>query len=319
VNHLTRAGARPRASEGPVDGPFRGVPFVTKDLVGKEAGLPFHEGNVHLKEIGYTAEEDQEYVVRTRRAGLISLGRTNVPEFGIRPVCEPLAYGPTNNPWNLTRSPGGSTGGGAAAVAAGIVPLAHANDAGGSIRAPASHNGLVGLKPSRRRSSLAPDFFDFMGGLAEELVITRSVRDTALALAALASIPHVGDWHPTWPAADSYVSEAERDPGQLRIGFGVDHPAVPTHEHVAATVETVAAMMDRLGHAVERSLPTAFDEDLAPLLLPHYARARRAPPLVSHGGSRAATLGPSSALCWLARLNATVPSGAPTSIAPDAI
>lgn len=270
VVHLDLAGARQRAADGPVDGPFRGVPFVTKDLVAKEAGRPFHEGNVHLKEIGHTAGEDQEYIVRTRRAGLISLGRTNVPEFGMRPVCEPLAYGPTNNPWDLSRSPGGSTGGGAAAVAAGIVAIAHANDVGGSIRAPASHNGLVGLKPSRGRSSLAPDFFDAMGGMAEELVVTRSVRDTALALDALASRPCPGDWHPTWPAAPSYVAASERDPAPLRIGIVPDHPANPSHEHVAATVRSVADTLEQLGHHVDVSHPQALDEDLLPLLLPHY-------------------------------------------------
>lgn len=271
VIHPNLDGALRRAAEGPVDGAFRGVPFLTKDLIGKEAGLPFHEGNVHLKEIGHTAAEDQEYIVRTRQAGLISLGRTNVPEFGMRPVCEPVAYGPTNNPWNLAHSPGGSTGGGAAAVAARIVPIAHANDVGGSIRAPASHNGLVGLKPSRGRSCLAPDFFDAMGGLAEELVVTRSVRDTALALDVLASRPHVGDWHPTWPAADSYVREAERDPGRLRIGFVSEHPAVPSHAHVAATVQAVATTLEDLGHHVEQSMPAALAEDLTPFLLLHYA------------------------------------------------
>ena len=208
VVHLDLDGAAERARTDELAGPFAGVPFLTKDLACREAGRPFHEGNRHLKEIGYVSPYDQVLARRFRASGLVSLGRTNVPEFGMRPVCEPLAYGPTNNPWNLAHSPGGSTGGGATAVAAGIVPIAHANDVGGSIRAPASHCGLVGLKPTRGRSTMAPDFFDVMGGLNEDLVVTRSVRDTALALDTFTSKPETGDWYPTWDAADSYVAES---------------------------------------------------------------------------------------------------------------
>ncbi len=270
VIHLDLEGASERARTEPLDGPFAGVPFLTKDLICREAGRPFHEGNAHLKEIGYVSPYDQVLAERFRAAGLVSLGRTNVPEFGMRPVCEPVAYGPTNNPWNLAHSPGGSTGGGAAAVAAGIVPIAHANDIGGSIRAPASHCGLVGLKPSRARSTMAPDFFDAMGGFNEDLVVTRSVRDTALALDAFTSRPEVGDWYPTWPAADSYAAEAARDPGRLRIGFAASHASVPVHDHVAQTVRHIADALQRLGHDVEDSAPAALDEDITPIALPHY-------------------------------------------------
>lgn len=269
VIHLDLDGAMARA-EGPLDGPFAGVPFLTKDLLCREAGRPFHEGNRHLKEIGYVSAYDQVLAERFRNSGLVSLGRTNVPEFGMRPVCEPLAYGPTNNPWNLAHSPGGSTGGGAAAVAAGIVPIAHANDVGGSIRAPAAHCGLVGLKPTRGRSSMAPDFFDVMGGLNEELVVTRSVRDTALALDTLTSRPEVGDWYPTWDAADSYLADCQRDPGSLRIGFAATHAAVPTDPGVEATVRSVAAVLAGLGHDVSESRPPALDEDLSAFALAHY-------------------------------------------------
>ena len=268
---LDRAASLDAGSATGAEGPFGGVPFLTKDLLCREAGRPFHEGNRHLKEIGYVSDYDQVLAERFRDSGLVSLGRTNVPEFGMRPVCEPLAYGPTNNPWNLDHSPGGSTGGGAAAVAAGVVPIAHANDVGGSIRAPASHCGLVGLKPSRGRSSMAPDFFDVMGGLNEELVVTRSVRDTAAALDALTSRPHVGDWYPTWPAAESYVAEARTDPGRLRIGFVAAHPTVAVHEHVAATVRSIAGVLGGLGHDVDESHPDALDEDLTAFTLPHYA------------------------------------------------
>ena len=263
--------ARDRAADDEATGPFAGVPFLMKDLVAHEAGLPFHEGNVHLRDIGWTPDTDQVHAERLRASGLISLGRTNVPEFGMRPVCEPLAYGPTNNPWNLEHSPGGSTGGGAAAVAAGIVPLAHANDVGGSIRAPASHCGLVGLKPSRARSTQAPDFFDAMGGLNEDLVVTRSVRDTAAVLDAVCSRPEIGDWYPTWPASPSYVGDAATEPGRLRIGFLATHDAIAVHDGVASTVRSVAAELSRLGHDVSESRPAALDEDIAAFVLPHYA------------------------------------------------
>lgn len=281
VIHLDLDGALSRAAaldagrvdEAGHDAPdtLRGVPFLTKDLLCREAGRPFHEGNQYLKEIGYTSDYDQVLAERFRDAGLVSLGRTNVPEFGMRPVCEPMAYGPTNSPWNLAHSPGGSTGGGAAAVASGVVAMAHANDVGGSIRAPSSHCGLVGLKPSRGRSSMAPDFFDVMGGLNEELVVTRSVRDTAAALDAFTSRAHVGDWHPTWPAAESYVAEARTEPGRLRIGFVAQHPTVAVHEHVSTTVRAMAAVLERLGHDVDRTHPDALDEDISGFALPHYA------------------------------------------------
>jgi len=273
VVHLDLERARDRAAAASPEHsahPFAGVPFLMKDLVAHEAGMPFHEGNVHLRDLGWTTSTDQVLAERFRAAGLISLGRTNVPEFGMRPVCEPEAYGPTNNPWNLAHSPGGSTGGGAAAVAAGIVPIAHANDVGGSIRAPASHCGLVGLKPSRGRSTQAPDFFDAMGGLNEELVVTRSVRDTAAVLDAVCSRPVAGDWYPTWPASPSYVGDAATHPGHLRVGFLARSDAVEVHHDVADTVRSIAAELSRLGHDVTEAHPAALDEDMGAFTLPHY-------------------------------------------------
>jgi amidase len=188
----------------------------------------------------------------------------------MRPLCEPLAYGPTRNPWNTEHSTGGSSGGSAAAVAAGVVPVAHANDVGGSIRIPASMCGLVGLKPSRGRSTLAPDFYDAMGGLAEELVVARSVRDVATVL-DLVTGPAPGDWAPTWPAPASFAAAAREHPGRLRVGFAPDPTGVAVDPAVAAVVEAVAARIEELGHTVERSHPAALDEDLGPFLLPHYA------------------------------------------------
>ena len=161
------------------------MPFVLKDLAAHSAGDPFHEGMAFLKDRGWTEPEDTALAARFRRAGLVIVGKTNTPELGILPTTEPLAYGPTRNPWDTSRSTGGSSGGSAAAVAAGLVPIGHANDGGGSIRIPASECGLVGLKPTRGRVSSAPEFGDVMGGLTCELVVSRSVRDTAPVLDAV--------------------------------------------------------------------------------------------------------------------------------------
>ena len=139
-----------REAAGPLpDGPFRGVPIVLKDLMCSLAGEQIHEGMRVLKEARYVADRDQELARRLRAAGFVVVGRTNTPELGIVPTTEPVAYGPTRNPWDTDRSTGGSSGGSAAAVASGMVPIGHAGDGGGSIRIPASECGLVGLKPSR--------------------------------------------------------------------------------------------------------------------------------------------------------------------------
>jgi len=171
--------AREQAAGPLPDGPFKGVPFLVKDLSCYMAGVPIHEGMRALKEAGYKADHDMWITQKFREAGFVILGRTNTPELGILPTTEPVAYGPTRNPWDREHSPGGSSGGSAAAVAAGLVAAAHANDGGGSIRIPASHCGLVGLKPTRARVSLAPDFGDVLLGLVIELAVTRSVRDAA--------------------------------------------------------------------------------------------------------------------------------------------
>jgi amidase len=153
------------AAVAPVAGPFRGVPLLLKDLMCYSEGDPLHMGTRFLRDLGFVAPHDSYLAAKFRAAGFVFVGRTNTPEIGTLPTTEPDAYGPTRNPWDTRRSTGGSSGGSAAAVAAGLVPAAHANDGGGSIRIPASACGLVGLKPSRGRTSFGPDVGEPLGGL----------------------------------------------------------------------------------------------------------------------------------------------------------
>jgi amidase len=177
---LDRAAARP-------SGPLAGVPYLLKDLVVERAGTPFAEGSRFLA--GNVSTVTSELAVRLERAGLIVLGRTNTPEFGLLPTCEPLLYGPARNPWSLDHSTSGSSGGSAAAVASGMVPAAHANDLGGSIRYPAAACALFGLKPTRARVPLGPLYGDVANGGAVEHALTRTVRDSAALLDATAGRP----------------------------------------------------------------------------------------------------------------------------------
>ena len=243
------------------DGPFRGVPFLVKDLSCYMKGAPVHEGMRAVRDAGYVADHDMWLTQKLRQAGFVILGRTNTPELGILPTTEPVAYGPTHNPWELNHSPGGSSGGSAAAVAAGIVAAAHANDGGGSIRIPASHCGLVGLKPTRARVSLAPDFGDVLGGLVIELAVTRSVRDAAAILDAVHG-PAPGDPYGAPPPARPYLQEVGADPGRLRIGI-MTQPVggqFETHAECVAAAENAAKLLEELGHHVELSHPSALDD-----------------------------------------------------------
>ena len=253
--------ARDAAAGELPDGPFRGVPLLVKDLSCYMKGVPVHEGMRALRDAGYVADHDMVLTERLRRAGFVIFGRTNAPELGILPTTEPVAYGPTRNPWDLERSPGGSSGGSAAAVAAGIVAAAHANDGGGSIRIPASHCGLVGLKPSRARVTMAPDFGDVLLGLVCELAVTRSVRDSAAILDAIEG-PAPGDPYAAPPPARPYVEEVGADPGSLRIGLMTSAPGgqIEIHPECIAGTESVAALLEQLGHNVERSYPADLDD-----------------------------------------------------------
>jgi len=253
--------ARQQARSDLPDGPFRGVPMVLKDLTCHSAGDPFHEGMRFLKDLGWTEDEDTYLAAKFRAAGFVFVGRTNASELGILPTCEPLAYGATKNPWNTGHSTGGSSGGSAAAVASGMVTVAHANDGGGSIRIPASECGLVGLKPTRARVSLGPEFGDVYGGLEHEHVVTRSVRDTAAVLDVVHG-PMPGDPFATPPPDRPFVDEVGSDPGSLRIGVMTTVPAgqVDLHADCATAVEKAGRLLESLGHHVEASYPAAMDD-----------------------------------------------------------
>ena len=249
--------ARAEAKRAGEDGPFAGVPFLLKDLRASYAGVATSEGNALLRDT--SATYDSEIVVRHKRAGLICVGKTNSPEFGLTATTEPHAFGPTRNPWDLRRTPGGSSGGAAAAVAARIVPMAHASDGGGSIRIPASCCGLVGLKPTRGRNPLGPDCGDVMNGLVAEHALTISVRDSAALLDATAG-PDVGDpyWAP--PPRRPFLDEVGENPGTLRIAFSAESPMGTSVERDCVdAVESTAKLLEDLGHRVEADAPDYDD------------------------------------------------------------
>ncbi len=205
------------------DGPFTGVPFLTKDLGCTTAGEPDSGGSRFLKENGYIASVTTELARRIKAAGFINLGRTNSPEFGSVPTTEPLAWGPTRNPWDLTRTAAGSSGGSCAAVAALMVPVAHGSDGGGSIRIPSAACGLVGLKPTRGRINMWPST-EWISPVSVQGFQTRTVRDLAACMDfASGALP--GDPMPPPEPARSYVSEVGASTGQLRIGLWNRLPA----------------------------------------------------------------------------------------------
>jgi amidase len=255
IHELFEEGRAEAESPDLPDGPFKGVPFLFKDLGAAYAGQPLHLGMRALKEAGFRAPVDSYLAERFRAAGFVVIGKTNVPELGILPTTEPVAYGPTRNPWNTDHTPGGSSGGSGAAVASGMVPAAHANDGGGSIRIPASINGLVGLKPTRQRISEGPLIGDNMGGLTVELALTHTVRDTAAILDAVqGSAP--GDPYVAPAPSGPYMDEIGVEP-KLRIGVA-EQPAVPDLESHPDCVEAVRVARDalvELGHEVSESTP----------------------------------------------------------------
>ena len=242
------------------EGPFSGVPFLLKDLLATEAGVVTTHGSRFFKDL--SIDHDSELVARQRKAGLVFIGKAASSELGIMPVTETALFGPTRNPWDLSRTPGGSSGGSAAAVAAGIVPLAHASDGGGSIRIPASCCGLFGLKPSRGRNPFGPDYGEGWHGIAQEHCVGMSVRDSAALLDATQG-PDVGaPYHAPHPARP-FLEEVGKDPGKLRIGFSSrSQLGSEVSTHCIEAVQRAARLCESLGHHVEEGGPSVSRGDV---------------------------------------------------------
>jgi amidase len=252
--------ARAEASGELPDGPFRGVPILLKDLGCLVEGEPTAFGIGPLRDVVWPMTS---YLARQfRAAGFVPLGRTNVPELGTTVTTEPRSFPPARNPWHLGHSTGGSSGGSAAAVASGMVPVAHANDGGGSIRIPASECGLVGLKPTRGRVSQGPLVGEGWAGATIDGVLTRSVRDTAAVLDAISGrMPGEPYYPPALPGP--LLAEVGADPGRVRVGM-LDRPEAEGYlddPECRAAVAGAARLMESLGHHVEESAPPAMAED----------------------------------------------------------
>ncbi|MGA5293549.1 amidase [Streptomyces koyangensis] len=252
--------ARERART-PLTGPFAGVPFLIKDLSQDYAGLPTGSGSRSLAHLA--AERHSAVVERWLEAGLVIFGKTNTPEFGAKGITEPEVNGPTRNPWDLTRTPGGSSGGSAAAVAAGVVPMAGANDGGGSIRIPAACCGLFGLKPGRGLVPAGPATAEDLHGAATNGAVSRTVRDSAALLDVLTARPDPGG---PYLAARPELPYAElaRRPRPLRIGFTTRSPiGTEVDPHAVAAVDETAKLLAHLGHEVEPAEPEIDHRQLA--------------------------------------------------------
>jgi amidase len=246
--------ARAQIAAGLSEGPFRGVPFLIKDLSTEFAGTVTSSGSLAFKD--HTAAIDSELVSRYKRAGLVIFGKSTCPELGLALTTESKAFGLTRNPWNLERSAGGSSGGSAAAVASGIVPMANASDGGGSIRVPASCTGLFGLKPSRGRMPLGPPLTERWLGLVTPHAITRSVRDSAALLDATWGIEPGSRYTAPGPPNGSFLAETKRAPGKLRIALVVSSSfGTPVDTECVAAARETARLCESLGHHVEEVAP----------------------------------------------------------------
>jgi amidase len=258
VIHRQYERARRDAAEAPTDGPFPGVPFLLKDYKAREAGEPYHMGVRTLRDLDFRPRTDSELALRFRASGLIPIGRTNTPEMAAMGTTEPALYGPTHNPWDLDRSPGGSSGGSAAAVAARIVPAAHGNDISGSIRIPAAMCGLVGLKPTRGRA-LTSDVIDPPVGMNCEGVVSRTVRDTAALFDVIAA---TSPWWPAPPLPRPLVDELARPPEPLRIGLWTTaFNGAAVDPGCGASANACAATLESMGHHVEVAAPPQLSSD----------------------------------------------------------
>jgi len=251
------------------DGPFSGVPFLLKDLLGDFAGVPQTMGSKACK--NYIPARDSELVKRYKQAGLVILGKTNTPEFGLKGITEPELHGPTRNPWNTEHTPGGSSGGSAAAVAGGMVPMASAGDGAGSIRIPAACCGLFGLKVTRGRTPSGPIHGRTWQGAVVEHVISRSVRDSAAILDATQG-PDIGAPYVIPSPQHPYMMEIEQNPGPLKIAFNTLSPIdTPVHPECVKAVEHTIRLLENLGHHLEEARPEVNGQALAKGLIILYA------------------------------------------------
>ena len=251
--------ARERAAAA-LSGPFAGVPFVIKDMEQDYRGVQITRGCKAIKAANVVAPHHGEITERWLRAGVVVVGVSNVPEFAAKAVTEPDAWMPARNPWNTEHTPGGSSGGSAASVACGIVPMAGANDGGGSIRIPASHCGLFGFKPGRGTTPWGPPLVEAIHGAAVNHVLTRSVRDSAAMLDATFGAGGAGAIQPARPER-SFLSCVTQPPGRLRIGFSTRSPlGAAIDPEAARAVEDAATLLGALGHDVERAEPVIDGE-----------------------------------------------------------
>jgi len=241
--------ARKVIARGLPDGPFSGVPFLVKDLLFQMKGVECSSGSRFF--LGYKPNQDDTVVQRYRKAGLVVFGRTHSPEFGLTAITDSVLHGVTSNPWNLERTAGGSSGGTAAAIAAGIVPMGSGNDGGGSIRIPASCCGLFGMKPTRARVPLGPDLFEASEGLVVAHALTRSVRDSAVLLDVTAG-PERGDAYAAPPRVRPYGEEVEIAPGRLQVALATKvAPDQTVDPECRKAAENAARLCEELGHRVE--------------------------------------------------------------------
>lgn len=260
--------ARAEAAQVSKDAPFAGVPYALKDLTIHSKGDPYAAGTVGAKTAGYRSDHDSHFVEKMRKAGFVLIGKLSTSEMGMYETTEPVAWGPCRNPWDIDRSVGGSSGGSAAAVASGMLTIAHGNDGGGSIRSPASHCGVVGLKPTRGRISSGPMIVesDTVAGGATEGFLTHSVRDQAAALDVVQG-RHPGDAYFAPPPLRPFAMEVGADPGSLRIGVLTQDPTGQVKidpEAVAATLQVADKLAD-LGHHVSEGYPPALKKGMWPL------------------------------------------------------
>ncbi|MBT4521981.1 MAG: amidase [Halieaceae bacterium] len=264
VVHTFYDQARVAIEAGLPEGPFQGVPFLLKDLHLAMRGTTTSNGSGMWRD--QIADHDSTLVQRYRQAGLVTFGKTNSPELGLMPVTEPKAFGPSRNPWDTDKTPGGSSGGSGAAVAAGIVPMAHASDGGGSIRIPAACCGLVGLKPSRGRVPFGPDKAEGWAGQSTSHVVSRSVRDTAAILDATAG-PEVGEAYAAPYYGGSFLKAAQSAPAALKIAVSRQKWGKGAYQSDAlAGIDASVALLEDLGHQVEEARPDYDGEALASLM-----------------------------------------------------